>query len=160
MRKSSNQIIFSASDLSNHIHCKHLTNLNYDVVQGLKEKPISNNRVLDVLRERGIDFENSYLIELEDKGHSIVKIDPEEPNARQKTIDAMHQGADYIYQARLSNDKWKGWADFLIKVATPSTLGNWSYEVIDTKLSTQTRAGTILQISLYSEIIEEIQGLF
>lgn len=35
MRKANNQIIFSASDLSNHIHCKHLTNLNYDVVQGL-----------------------------------------------------------------------------------------------------------------------------
>lgn len=159
MRKSNNQIIFSASDLSNHIHCKHLTNLNYDVVQGLKEKPISNNKVLDVLRERGIDFENSFLIELETKGFSIVKIDPGEPNARQKTIDAMHHGVDYIYQARLSNDKWQGWADFLIKVATPSALGNWSYQVIDTKLSTQTRAGTILQISLYSEIIEEIQGL-
>ncbi|AXP82758.1 hypothetical protein CJ739_3697 [Mariniflexile rhizosphaerae] len=159
MRKSHNQIIFSASDLSNHIHCKHLTNLNYDVVQGLKEKPISNNRVLAVLRERGIDFENSFLVELEAKGLSIVKIDQEEPNSRQKTIEAMQQGADYIYQARLSNDKWQGWADFLIKVATPSTLGNWSYEVIDTKLSTQTRAGTILQISLYSEIIEEIQGL-
>ena len=159
MRKAHNQIIFSASDLSNHIHCKHLTNLNYDVVQGLKEKPISNNKVLDVLRERGIDFENSFLIELETKGFSIVKIDPGEPNARQKTIDAMHHGVDYIYQARLSNDKWQGWADFLIKVATPCALGNWSYQVIDTKLSTQTRAGTILQISLYSEIIEEIQGL-
>lgn len=159
MRKLHNQIIFSASDLSNHIHCKHLTNLNYDVVEGIKEKPISNNRVLDVLRERGIDFENSFLVELEAKGLSIVKIDPEEQNPRQKTIEAMHQGVDYIYQARLSNVKWQGWADFLIKVATPSVLGNWSYEVIDTKLSTQTRAGTILQISLYSEIIEEIQGL-
>ena len=148
MRKSHNQIVFSASDLSNHIHCKHLTNLNYDVVKGIIEKPISNNRVLDVLRERGIDFENSFLVELEAKGLSIVKIDPDEQNARQKTIEAMHQGADYIYQARLSNNKWQGWADFLIKVATPSALGNWSYEVIDTKLSTQTRAGTILQISL------------
>ncbi|MBG7613181.1 TM0106 family RecB-like putative nuclease [Polaribacter sp. BAL334] len=159
MRKSNNQIIFSASDLSDHIHCKHLTNLNYDVVQDLKEKPINYNRVLDVLRERGIDFENSFLIELETKGLSIVKINSEELNAKQKTIEAMRQGADYIYQARLSNEKWQGWADFLIKVATPSALGNWSYEVIDTKLSTQTRAGTILQISLYSEIIEEIQGL-
>ena len=159
MRKSNNQIIFSASDLSNHIHCKHLTNLNYDVVQGLKEKPISNNKVLEVLRERGIDFENSFLIELEAKGFSIVKIQQDESDARQKTIDAMRQGVDYIYQARLSNDKWQGWADFLIKVDTPSKLGNWSYEVIDTKLSTQTRAGTILQISLYSELIEEIQSV-
>ena len=159
MRKSNNQIIFSASDLSNHIHCKHLTNLNHDVLQGLKKKPVSSNKVLDVLRERGVDFENSFLVELETKGLSIVKIDPEEANPKQKTIDAMHEGVDYIYQARLSNDNWQGWADFLIKVATPSSLGNWSYEVIDTKLSTQTRAGTILQISLYSEIIEEIQGL-
>lgn len=159
MRKSNNQIIFSASDLSNHIHCKHLTNLNYGVVQGLKEKPISNNKVLEVLRQRGIDFENSFLIELEAKGFSIVKIQQDELDAMQKTIDAMYQGVDYIYQARLSNEKWQGWADFLIKVDTPSNLGNWSYEVIDTKLSTQTRAGTILQISLYSEIIEEIQGV-
>lgn len=159
MRKSNNQIIFSASDLSNHIHCKHLTNLNYDVVQGLKNRPINNNRVLDVLRQRGIEFENSFLIDLEAKDLSVVRIDPEEPNARQKTIEAMQQGADYIYQARLSNDKWQGWADFLKKVATPSELGNWSYEVIDTKLSTQTRAGTILQISLYSELIKEAQGL-
>ena len=159
MRKSNNQIIFSASDLSNHIHCKHLTNLNYDVIQDLKEKPITNNKVLEVLRERGIDFENSFLIELEAKGFSIVKIQQDESDAKQKTIEAMHQGVDYIYQARLSNDKWQGWADFLIKVACPSNLGNWSYEAIDTKLSTQTRAGTILQISLYSEIIEEIQGI-
>lgn len=159
MRKAHNQIIFSASDLSNHIHCKYLTNLNYDVVEGLKEKPISNNKVLDVLRERGIDFENSFLIELESKGFSIVKIDQVEENARQKTIEAMHQGADYIYQARLSNEKWQGWADFLVKVNQSSNLGDWSYEVIDTKLSTETRAGTILQIALYSEIIAEIQGV-
>lgn len=159
MRKSNNKIIFSATDLSNHIHCKHLTHLNYDVVQGLKEKPFSTNRVLDVLRERGIDFENSFLVELESKGLSIVKINQEDSNAKQMTIDAMHQGVDYIYQARLSNEKWQGWADFLIKVNQPSDLGDWSYEVIDTKLSTETRAGTILQIALYSEIIEGIQGV-
>lgn len=89
------------------------------------------------MRERGIDFENSFLVELESKGLSIVKIDQEEANAKQKTIEAMQQGADYIYQARLSNEKWQGWADFLIKVVTPSKLGNWSYEVIDTNYSTQ-----------------------
>ena len=159
MRKAHNQIIFSASDLSNHIHCKHLTNLNYDVVQGLKDKPISTNRVLDVLRERGINFENSFLSDLETKGYVIIKISQDDPEARQRTIDAMSKGVDYIYQARLSNDKWQGWADFLIKVNQPSDLGDWSYEVIDTKLSTETRAGTILQIALYSEIIAEIQGV-
>lgn len=159
MRKSKNQFIFSASDLSNHIHCKHSTKLNKDVVDGLLEKSINNNRVLDLLRERGVEFENAFLSSIEAQGHSIIKIDTNETDAQQKTINAMLQGIDYIYQARLCNDKWQGWADFLVKVLIPSKLGDWSYEVIDTKLSTHTRAGTILQIALYSEILEEIQGV-
>lgn len=159
MRKSNNQIIFSASDLSNHIHCKHLTLLNKDVLDGLLEKPMSTNRVLDVLRERGEEFESSYLKSLEEEGFSLVKIDREESAPAKKTVDAMRRGVDYIYQARLANDKWQGWADFLVKVPIASELGAWSYEVIDTKLSTHTRAGTILQIALYSEILAEIQGV-
>lgn len=159
MRKSNDNIIFSASDLSNHIHCKHLTQLNREVLLGFKEKPYCNNKVLDVLRERGIDFENSYLSILESSGLVITKINQEEPNAKVKTIEAMQRGDDYIYQARLSNGIWQGWADFLVKVPLESQLGDWSYEVIDTKLSTETRSGTILQIALYSEIIAEIQGV-
>lgn len=159
MRKSNDTIIFSASDLSNHIHCKHLTQLNREVILGIKEKPYSNNKVLDVLRERGIDFENSYLNSLESSGLIVTKINQDDPKAKDKTIEAMQRGDDYIYQARLSNGIWQGWADFLVKVPLVSQLGNWSYEIIDTKLSTETRSGTILQIALYSEIIAEIQGV-
>ncbi len=44
------------------------------------------------------------------------------------------------------------------KVDKPSKLGAWSYEVIDTKLAKETRAGTILQICLYSRLVADIQG--
>jgi predicted RecB family nuclease len=37
-------------------------------------------------------------------------------------------------------------------------LGSGSYEVMDTKLSRETKAGAILQICLYSEILGELQG--
>src|SRR5690606_4578546 len=37
-------------------------------------------------------------------------------------------------------------------------LGAWSYEVIDAKLATLTRAGTILQLCVYSELVAELQG--
>lgn len=158
MRKFNDTLLFSASDLSNHIHCKHLTQLNREVVLGVREKPFSSNKSLDILRERGIDFENAYLQTLEDDNFVITKIAQDEPNARTKTVEAMQRGDDFIYQARLSNEIWQGWADFLVKVPLPSQLGNWSYEVIDTKLSTETRAGTILQIALYSEILAAIQG--
>ena len=158
MKKNNNEILLSASDLSNHIHCKHLTQLNKKVIDGHLEKPFFANRVLDLLRERGEDFEGSFLQTLENEGFRVVKIEKNYNEAKEKTIEAMRNGADYIYQASLSNKPWQGWADFLKKVEGKSNFGEWSYEVIDTKLSTQTRAGTILQITLYSELLSEILG--
>jgi len=159
MKKTTKGIIFSPSDLANHISCKHLTSLNKKAALGLLKKPTYTNRVLDILRERGLLFESEYLSQLENEGKSIVKISQENPNAAKDTIDAMIKGVDVIYQARLEEEQWQGWADFILKVNTPSDLGDWSYEVLDTKLATETRAGTILQIALYSEKIGSIQGV-
>lgn len=159
MRKSKNQIIYSATDLSNHIHCRHLTNLNLDVINGILEKPNYSNRSLDLLRDRGLAFEEEYLDSLEKEGYQIFKIDIESEHPLQQTFDAMKKGYDIIYQARLGNEKWQGWADFLRKVKQPSNLGEWSYEVIDTKLTTNTRSGSIIQITLYSILLGEIQGV-
>ncbi len=44
-----------------------------------------------------------------------------------------------------------------MRVDKPSNLGEWSYEVLDTKLATETKVGAILQIALYSEIIGSLQ---
>jgi len=158
MKKANNQIIFSPSDLSNHISCQHITTLNMDVLLGKRTKPINNNRVLDMLRKKGTEFEESYLRELANQQKQIVVINADGENPEQDTINAMKKGADIIYQARLVKNPWQGWADFLIRVDKPSDFGSWSYEVLDTKLATQTRAGTILQITLYSEIVGSIQG--
>ena len=46
----------------------------------------------------------------------------------------------------------------LKRVPTASELGSWSYEVIDTKLAAETRAGTILQLALYTELLTAAQG--
>jgi predicted RecB family nuclease len=71
----------------------------------------------------------------------------------------MWDGADVVYQATLRSDRWQGRADFLRRVETPSRLGAWSYEVLDAKLARETRAGTILQLCLYSHMVAEIQGV-
>ena len=39
------------------------------------------------------------------------------------------------------------------RVETPSALGPWSYEVIDTKLARETKGNTVLQLSLYSDLL-------
>ena len=112
-----------------------------------------------VLKEKGIEFEASYLKHLKNEGMHVVEISTKDPYAEKHTIEAMQKGTDVIYQARLKEEgKWSGWADFLIKVDSPSNLGPWSYEVWDTKLANETKAGTILQIGLYSERVSQIQG--
>ncbi len=71
----------------------------------------------------------------------------------------MRSGIDVIYQAALEHDAWSGRADFLRKVNdAPSSLGAWSYEACDTKLARETKAGTILQLCVYSYLLERIQG--
>src|SRR5205085_11840238 len=73
-------------------------------------------------------------------------------------IEAMRSGAAAIVQAKLEDGRWRGRADVLLRVNTPSELGNWSYEVVDTKLARETRGGTILQLCLYSELVGNLQG--
>ena len=58
----------------------------------------------------------------------------------------------------LTDDQWLGYADVLRKVDAPGALGAWLYEVQDTKLSRETRGGTILQLGVYSELLGRIQG--
>jgi uncharacterized protein len=56
-------------------------------------------------------------------------------------------------------DRWFGRADVLRKVERQSQLGSWSYEVYDCKLARETKATTILQLSLYSHLTESAQSL-
>ena len=51
-----------------------------------------------------------------------------------------------------------GYADFLQRVDTPSDLGPWSYEVVDTKLARQPSAPAVLQICMYSDLLGAMQG--
>lgn len=46
----------------------------------------------------------------------------------------------------------------MLRIETASGLGCWSYEVVDTKLSQETKAGTLLQLGAYSEVLAAIQG--
>jgi uncharacterized protein len=113
-----------------------------------------------MLRERGHEHEKAYLAHLRaTHPQRIVEIpDTRYAGGAELTAAAMRDGADVIYQAPLGDARWYGRADFLIKVQRPSRLGSWSYEVTDAKLATETRAGTVLQLCVYSELVAAIQG--
>ncbi len=160
MKKTTKGIILSASDLAGHIACHHLTYLNLAVAHGRLEEPKNVDPTVVLLHERGQEFEQGYLRFLHDQGKSIAEPDSgADELAVERTLAAMKAGIDVIYQASLRCDPWQGRADFLVKVDTPSDLGNWSYEVVDAKLARETRAGTILQkLCLYGELLATLQG--
>ncbi len=155
MRILNDQIQLSASDLAKHLACRHLTML--DLLVARKElRPIfRNDPGRDALEERGVRHEADYLAYLKEQGYEVLE---QAEGGFERTFDAMKRGIKVIAQADLESGKWRGRADVLFSVETPSKLGNWSYEVIDTKLSRETKAGTILQLCVYSELLAKIQG--
>lgn len=149
----------SAADLANHLGCHHLTQLNKEVANGARMQPRWWDPAWAVLQQRGLEFEQAYLDHLRRLGLDISEPGPDEEEAGiARTASAMRAGVDIIYQASLRSSHWSGRADFLKRVGRPSLLGAWSYEVQDTKLARETRASTILQLCLYSNLVAHIQG--
>ena len=155
----------AATDLSNHLACRHVTTLDLQVARGEREAPQWAAPDLAIIQERGRRHEAAYLEHLaQGKKLEVVNLGElrDETLLLAKTLELMARGVEAIAQGALGDGKWFGRPDVLLRVAANggSTRGKWewSYEVVDTKLSRQTKAGTILQISLYSELLEKAQG--
>jgi predicted RecB family nuclease len=135
--------------------------LDVQVASGTLAKPHVWDALLEILRERGHRHEQAFVEHLCHEGFSPVIIDGVDitPQAVQATTDAMHACEDIIIQAALQHGRWTGRADILGRVANPSALGEWSYEVIDTKLARETKGGTVLQLCLYADLLREVQGV-
>ena len=103
-------------------------------------------------------MQNEYRNALKDQGLSVASL-PENKANPDDTLAQMRVGTDVIFQAALDDGRWRGRADFLIKTPGTSDLGDYHYEVVDTKLARETRAGTVLQLCLYAELVGELQGM-
>jgi predicted RecB family nuclease len=159
MRNDGTQLLAAAGDLANHLACRHLTELDRAVATGKLEAPQWRDPALALLQERGLAHEEAYVEHLRRSGVDVVELrDLEGATAIDRTVLAMREGAGAIVQASLRDGRWGGRADVLIRIDEPSELGDWSYEVVDTKLAQDTRGGTVLQLCLYSDLVGRIQG--
>jgi predicted RecB family nuclease len=159
MKKVGDGFQLSASDLVGFLNCRYLTSLDRAVAEGVLAKPASWNPALQALWERGTAHEDQFVAHLREQGLDVVVIDGVDvaPAAVVQTIAAMRVGRSIIVQGALMDEGWGGRMDVLRRVDTPSGLGAWSYEVTDTKLARETKAGTILQLCLYSELVAQVQ---
>ena len=160
--------VYAATDLVGFLACEHLLALERAALAGLVERPIRNDPEIELIAKRGVDHERRYLEELRASGRNVVEIardgsvattGVELRAAAADTEAAMRAGADVVYQATFFDGRWRGHADFLLRVERPSGLGTWSYEVADTKLARRAKAGAILQVCSYVEQVARIQDL-
>jgi predicted RecB family nuclease len=149
------KFLLAATDLSNHLSCVHLTQLHRKVAVGEIKKPNWRDPSLEVLIKRGQEHEAAYVEFLSKKGLTVVNLNGKPVN---EVVLAMANGTDVIVQAKLEDGQWIGSADIILKVSGTSKFGDWSYEVQDTKLAQNTRASTILQLCLYTDVLAKLQG--
>lgn len=160
MQSIGQTLFLSASDLIGHLGCRHLTELDRAVASGMLEKPRVWDPLLQILQERGFRHENGFVEHLAAGGIPITVIDGEwvTDDSVADTRAAMVRGDAVIVQGAFRSERWVGRTDVLRRIEVPSRLGGWSYEVIDTKLSKETKAGTVLQLCLYADLIADVQG--
>ena len=137
--------------------------LNREAVLAGKPRPFRGGHRIETIQRIGQEHEQAYIDHLRSHGLSVVDLDNVKgsSDAPTRTIEAMASGADVITQAGLVDGVWNGRADVLRKVDAPGTTSNfgpWAYEVYDTKLSAETKGGTILQLCLYSDMLAKMQG--
>jgi uncharacterized protein len=159
-------VTYSPTFLADFLACRHKTTLEMDARAGNRTRPSYKDPLADVLRKRGEEHEQRYVESLCARGLTVEDLgvfkeqDREAPKAARvaRTLDAMRRGADVIVQAPLGNTQWFGYADVLVKVPGTSALGDWHYEAHDTKLARETRAGALLQLCVYTQLLGEMQG--
>src|SRR5258708_3129619 len=161
------QPVFSATDLVGFLACEHLTALELAAAARLVQRPMREDPELDVLQQRGMAHEQRYLVDLESAGRRVTRIERDETihdrgerlgHTAAATEAAIRRGDDVVYQATFFDGRWLGYADFLVRVETPSALGPWSYEIVDTKLAPHTKASALLQICSSLDPLARIQA--
>jgi predicted RecB family nuclease len=154
-------LVLSPTDLTKHLACRHLTNLDLQAARGEIARPAQTDETLELIFRLGLEHEASYLQSLRDRGLDVVVI-PEKgtPLAERVALteQALRDGAEVIYQATFLHEGHRGHADFLLRTERPSDLGAFSYDVADTKLARKMKVAALLQMADYGRHLERLQG--
>lgn len=180
MRYYSDQLIFSPSDLvvflesefaswmdrwriesaKNNEGMANKLSLPLGVGQeGLACKPDEQDAESRLIASMGMSHESTFLQKLLEKGHGVEDIQKVVTERQlDATIEAMRSGTGFVYQGRLKLGRFEGLADFLVRLPGDSLLGEYHYEVLDTKLARSVKPYFIIQLCSYSEMLEPIQA--
>jgi predicted RecB family nuclease len=166
MQRLDGRFVYAASDLNDYLECKRLSELEALVARHKLPAPGEVDERTALIRRKGEEHERAYLQTMHERHPgAVVEFKRSDAtveayrDAERETLEAMHEGKPIIYQATFFDGQFLGHADFLRRVDdAPSRLGNYSYEVIDTKLGLSPRPYYLVQLCNYSEHLERLQG--
>jgi len=160
MHVTEGKLYFSPIDLAEFMACEHAISLHLKNLESALQKT-TPDETIQILQNQGDLHEKSYLERLKSAGRQVVEIPGKlsQPERHQRTLQAMREGVEIIFQAALQERSFRGYADFLFRRPTPSILGSHSYVVGDTKLASSGKAGHLVQIALYSDMVTAVQGV-
>ena len=153
MKIQNGLLVLSATDVSNHLACAHVTTLDVSVARGARAKPEPSWQNAIHLAELGDDHEKRYLDWLRAQGLRVESLEgiESEKTREARTLELMREGVEVIYQGGLRLERWLGKPDILRRVTGED--GAVRYEAYDCKLARETKATAIVQLSMYSEMI-------
>ena len=170
MQHIDGQLVLSPTDLTKHLACPHVTTLDLGALADTDHSDPARGGVktvddaLNLVFSKGMDHERAYLQRLRLAGLEVTEIPTRfdvagRVEAEQQTLAAMRTGVDVIYQATFYDGQWGGQADFLLRTDRPSDLGDWSYDIADTKLARRLKVPALLQMATYAERLAVLQGV-
>jgi uncharacterized protein len=165
MQTIGGRFVYSASDLNNYLECRHLTQLDRLVALKEQTRPPEKDAMTALIARKGLEHERRYLERLLEVDGGVEIFEASGDNtiaglheAEARTIRAMEQGVQHIYQATFFDGTFLGHADFLRRIPVPCARWAWSYEVIDTKLALHPKPYFLIQLCNYSQHLSRIQG--
>jgi uncharacterized protein len=166
MQELDGGLLLSASDLVAFLECEHLAALDLGAVRGQHQAIKTRTDSGELVARKGDEHERRHLESLIAQGLNVVIVPSVIDGAVggreavERTESAMCAGADVVFQGALAEGGWRGFADFLERVARPCpAFGDWSYEVVDTKLARHAKPEFIIQLCLYSDLLGLLQEL-
>ncbi|HEV8549759.1 MAG TPA: TM0106 family RecB-like putative nuclease [Polyangiaceae bacterium] len=157
MRRTHAGPLFSATDLSHFFECEHRLGLELSVSAGLLKRPGQNELDRELLERRGREHE-AHVLDWYRAQDKEVQSPHGDGGAASATEELMRRGVDVIYQGTLAGEGWSGRPDFLVRVPGESRFGTFKYEPADAKLARETKGRAVLQLCVYADLLEAVQG--
>ena len=166
MQLTADGLLLSASDLVAFMECKHLAALDLRAVRGVETIAVSRDDTALLVARKGDEHERAYLERILAESADVVVVPTvadglgDLHEAVDRTTKAMRAGAEVIYQGALLTATGVDMRTSSNALPAPSpAFGDYSYEVLDTKLARTARSrATSSSCACTSELLARVQG--